>query len=1149
MQPLALALLGAPNITLDGNPVQTDRRKAIALFAYLAVTGKPQTRDHLAGFLWPDYERDSAYSYLRRTLWELNKMLEKGWIDSDRETVQIAGDADFELDTVEFEKLIKQFDTDGETALLETAIALYRGDFMSGFVVADTAPFEDWQTQQAEFYRRKFADALENFVEHCSNIGKYKSALPHARRWLALDRLNESAHRAIMRILAGIGDRTGAIRQYEVCSKTLKDELDISPQPETDELYQAILGGEVSGTQKTSDKAKQTAPRPISHLPQMPTPFIGRRPEIEQVKSLINDPGHRVITMIGPGGTGKTRLSIQAASEVGEAFPDGVYFAPLASVQTAEAVLPKIAKAVDFSFYQEEESRQKQLMDYLREKQLLLVVDNFEHVMDAASLINDISTNTTNVKLVVTSRARLNVLGEQLYTVTGMRTPTIDDASSWDDPEEKAKPFSGVQLFLDSARRVHADFSLTKENLAPVVEICRLVQGMPLALELAAAWLELLSPQEIVEEIRRSLDFLETDQTGVPDRQRSIRAVFESSWKLLSEGERDVFLKLCVFIGSFSREAAQKISGASLKTLLGLANKSWLQHTEDGRFQLHELMRQYGEERLQEEEAAWREAKNRHADFFADYVAKQASKLTGSEQPAGLEAVELEFESNIKSAFDWLVAEKRWGELIEQMMLGLFQFNAIRWRVSEMVVWYREARLAFTRTDPQGGQVEFAVLSTMELLNEAANGSRSAELLERFNELYQLIVENDLDESMGFCFSIVAGLVDFWHVDLDLGERFERHINRLRETNRLWELGYSIGLQGGWWKEHSFDEDKLNEALRIFKQIGAISEVSGIYQKLGIHAFQQKRHIAEIMGYFEEARKLSERLMNDPFGVGVSWENLADVYIQQGEVDKGFALLHGAQRSAEERGNIRMLVNYLNWEALYAVRYSTIDHALDIRLRSLVLARKLNSPMDLSWQLLELGDVYRIAGDFSKAHEYYDQAEPIFEDISDPLGLGYRQRGLGDIAIQEGNYSDALKHYKKYLSYATERNHLWSIGQAHGKLAFAHAHLGDVSASRAELQKSLSDLQSWREDQLFVLVLLAEPMCLIQEEKPEQAIELAALIASHRASWNETKQLAQAIMEKASDDLPEKTVKAAVKRGEGLELEKIIADLTERLAN
>ena len=614
----------------------------------------------------------------------------------------------------------------------------------------------------------------------------------------------------------------------------------------------------------------------------------------------------------------------------------------------------------------------------------------------------------------------------------------------------------------------------------------------------------------------------------------------------MSEGEREVFLKLCVFIGSFSREAAQKISGASLKTLLGLANKSWLQHTEDGRFQLHELMRQYGEERLREDEAAWREAKNSHADFFADYVAEQAIKLTGSEQPAGLGAMELEFESNIKSAFDWLVAEGRWSDLIERMTLGLFQMGAVAWRADELVFWYREARLALVSEMERKEPLAFAILSTLEIISEEASGLRETDTVERFNTLWQNVIEDSLDEPMGFWLSVLIGIAKFRNLDLHFDERFEQGITRLRKKNLQWELAYSLGIQANWWHVHGYNEDKLYEALEIFKGVGAVSEQIGIYQRLGRQAFFQKRPPDEIIGFYQQARKLAERLGNDLFDSSINWQELADVFIQRGEIERGFELLQEAQQFAEKNGNIHLLVNYLNWESLNAVRYSTLEHAREVRLRSLELGRKLNNPTDISWSLLELGEIYRISGDFTKARDSYDQAHLIFEKIKAPLGFGYIQRGLGDIAIQEGKYSDALDHYKEFLHYVSEVNHLWSVGQAHGKLAFAHAHLGDVSASRLELQKSLSDLQSWPEDQLYVLVLLAEPVCLIHENNHEQAIELAALIVSHRASWNETKQLAQAILEKASDGMPEKVVKAAVKRGEALELEEVITVLMER---
>jgi DNA-binding SARP family transcriptional activator len=265
MPRLEIALLGPPEIKLNSKPVKTDRRKAIALLAYLAVTSKPHSRDHLSALLWPDYDQESAFAYLRRSLWELNQILGKGWIEADRERAALASAGDLWLDIAVFKGLIHA--RQGVVDALTEAISLYRSDFLAGFAVADTASFEDWQIQQAEYFRREFAEALEKLVKAHAQVGAHDTALPYARRWLALDQLNEAAQRAIMRLLAGMGDRTGAIRQYGTCAQSLKAELGIDPQPETTELYQAILHGEISGRQLPSGVAPliKSSLREIDH--------------------------------------------------------------------------------------------------------------------------------------------------------------------------------------------------------------------------------------------------------------------------------------------------------------------------------------------------------------------------------------------------------------------------------------------------------------------------------------------------------------------------------------------------------------------------------------------------------------------------------------------------------------------------------------------------------------------------------------------------------------------------------------------------------------------------------------------------------------------------------------------------------------------
>ena len=917
----------------------------------------------------------------------------------------------------------------------------------------------------------------------------------------------------------------------------------MTPDPKTIALYEKISSGEIEGTDFPQDVSVNTPDQKSIHLPGTTTPFIGRRTEVEQVKELIQNPDHRLITLLGPGGTGKTRLSIQAASELDGNFPDGVFFVGLASVQSTDGIPPAMAKSLDFTFYVEKETQRGQLLNFLREKQLLLILDNFEHLLNAAELVAEILTTATEIKLMVTSRVRLNVPGEQLYRVGGMHIPESVEVGNWDEPEMQATHFSAVQLFLERARRVQPGFVLTRENAPSVLNICRLVQGMPLGLELAAAWMELLQPAEIAAEIAHSLDFLETDQAGVSDRQNSLRAVFESSWKLLSETERDAFLRLCVFVGSFSREAAQEVSGASLRTLLGLTNKSWLQQTEGGRFQFHELMRQYGEERLKADSKMWQETKERYIEFFANYVSEQAERLKGAEQRAGLDEMAADFETNIQTVWDYLVRERRWEEITDQMLTGVFHFARVAVRYYELLPWLQEARSAFISSRDGENNLYYAMLCAVELDIEETYKFASEERLERFLDIWKMVREYDLAEAMGLYFVMLAGLVWNKNLDPEAEVLLDRAVDRLRANAGLWELGWALIVQGNVWSEFSFDTDKLLEAEKIFAELDAPFERGLVAHFLGEAAMRQRKPMAEIEKYVEQERELYHAL---GYSLFFPESNMVGYYLKQGETQRGFAIYHEEIRHHERRGNLLQMADTLHYEALTANRYSTRDHALTVRQRSLEVFKKIgtrDSQSAVAFCIYELGEIYRVFGDKEKAIEHFEHARLEFERLNLHVGLGYYYRSQGDLAINESRFEDALEFYKKYGVYLLQENHLWSIAQVHGKLALAHAHLGNINEARSEIKTSLEKTRGWAEFDLELIALLAEPICLINEGKMEQAIKLAAFIKNHPASWHETRWLAQEILDWAVQGLPEEVIHAAIDRGKALNLESLVENL------
>lgn len=325
------------------------------------------------------------------------------------------------------------------------------------------------------------------------------------------------------------------------------------------------------------------------NLPNYATAFVGREQELNELVRLLADPQVRLVTITGPGGMGKTRLSVEAARVLKDRFADGIVFAPLAAVDTAVDIVPTVARMLQLRLHAGEATH-VQLLRFLYGKRLLLILDNCEHLPQGVELARQILHDTQSVNILVTSRSALNLAGEWVRPLKSLPSPASGSVANLDD-------YHAVQLFLARARQVRADFALA-DNRACVAEICRLVQGMPLALELAATWLKILSCGDIVAEIQHSLDFLATTHQDVAERHQSIRAVFGTSWALLTDEERGVLKRLSMFRGGFGRLAAEQVAGASLTTLSSLVDKSWLRQNTAGDFEFHDLLRQYVEDQL-----------------------------------------------------------------------------------------------------------------------------------------------------------------------------------------------------------------------------------------------------------------------------------------------------------------------------------------------------------------------------------------------------------------------------------------------------------------------------------------------------------------------------------------------------------------------
>ncbi len=377
-----------------------------------------------------------------------------------------------------------------------------------------------------------------------------------------------------------------------------------------------------------------------NNLPIQLTELVGRQAELAEAEQLLTRT--RLLTILAPGGAGKTRLAIQAAADIAAGFSDGVFFISLADIRSNLDIIQVIGESLGLALSSDEDVK-AQLLTYLAGKCQLLVFDNFEHLLAGAPLVTGILQAAPQVRVVVTSRAKLNVTGETVFTLAGLQT-------TWESPGE-ALQVSGVQLFIDAARRVRPGFVLEPGDLGPLATILRLTGGLPLGILLAAAWVDMLPVSEIAAEIARNLDFLETETSDVPSRHRSLRAVFDYSWALLSPEERHTFLALSIFRGGFSREAAQAVAGASLRGLSILVNKSLVTASpETGRYALHELLRQYAEAELRRDPEFDKHVNEAHAAFYAAVMEQSFTLFTRSDQPRALRIVEQDLD-NVRSAW------------------------------------------------------------------------------------------------------------------------------------------------------------------------------------------------------------------------------------------------------------------------------------------------------------------------------------------------------------------------------------------------------------------------------------------------------------------------------------------------------------------
>jgi predicted ATPase/DNA-binding SARP family transcriptional activator len=685
---LSLRLLNGFEAFLGDQPLTAfESNRVRALLAYLAVeNNRAHRREKLVTLLWPEVTEKRARQNLSQALYSLRALLgdrdaEIPIINANPQQIQLCDSDQCQVDVLEFQRFFQTYEKHSHRRVeicaqcaiqLEEAIKLYQGCFLEGFSIPDSKSFEEWIILKREQLQRQAEIVLRTLANHHAARGEYSRAIQYVSQEIELEPWHESAHRRLMQFLALDGQRGAALAQCQVCRRVLAEELDIEPQPETTELFELIRDGKIIPI---------PFPLPSHNLPVQLTSFVGRLDELIELDEMLIAPEIRLITIVGPGGIGKTRLAIACAQRQLERVPgnddhdpfsDGVCFVPLTGIYVADQISTEIAKSLHLTVLSSGmtgntgSTIDQQLFDFLRRKRMLLILDNFEQLLDGAHMVKKIIQNAPDVRILITSRQRLKMLGEQVFRISGLTYPPLE-------ADEDPYRYTAIQLFLNSARRLQPSFEINQENLNYLVEICSMLGGMPLGIELAASWVTLLSLKEIAGEIRRNIGFLESDWEDLPKRHHSLLAVCDTTWRLMSPSEQNIFAQLSIFRGGFTLGAAQEVAKASPRDLQALMSKSILDYDQvNGRYRIHPYLRQYGNRQLSADPEGVFQTCEAHSTFFCAELKKQNDIYESGLPHVAVEQVEKEY-ANIKKAWDWAVAQGNL-ESIDQGITGLCHF-------------------------------------------------------------------------------------------------------------------------------------------------------------------------------------------------------------------------------------------------------------------------------------------------------------------------------------------------------------------------------------------------------------------------------------------------------------------------------------------
>jgi len=1022
---LTLRLFGSMEVSIAGKPLPRLRtRKGRWLLALLALRhGQEVERSWLAGVLWPESLEEQALTNLRLSLSDLRSAL-----GDQACRLQSPAPRTLRLDLSGADVDVLAFDNAnacGDITSLQKAVALYRGPLLEGCV-------EEWSLLERQAREQAYLSALETLAARAMAKADTAAAIGYLRQIAAIDPFRESAHRALMQALAAAGDYAAAVAVYRDLRLRLHRELHSEPDAQTQALFHQIRararsagklsvpgleGMAASGEKPLTPPGMAAAPAdlpgglPPSNLPVLWTSFIGRETEREEVESLLAQT--RLLSLTGSGGCGKTRLALQVASEALEDYPDGVWLVELASLSDADLVVQEVASAVGA---REEPgcALLQTLTEHLRPKHLLLLLDNCEHLLPAcARLAETLLKHCPHVKVLATSREALRLPGEQVYRVPSLPAP--DPAQLPQQEKEIAaivSEYDAVRLFVERARLQKPAFTLTPQNAPVVASVCHRLDGIPLAIELAAGRAPVLSVEEIHARLEDRFRLLAGGSRSALPRQQTLRAALDWSYDLLTPKERRLLQRLNVFAGGFTWDAIEAVCSdeevnawEALDLLASLVEKSVVMAEEregETRYRLLETIREYAWERLREteEETGWRD---RHLQFFLGLAEAAEPNLNGAEQAQWLERLESEHD-NLRAALSWCRQERSRAEMGLRLAGALWGFWKVRGHYSEGREHLQEALARNTVCSLASARAR-ALQGAGVLSAEQGDYPVARTLLEE-----SLAIRRKLEDRQGIASSLNnLGRVAYEQGDIPIARSlYEQSLALSRElgdrqgmAQALLNLAGTTRLQGDFATTRALCE----EGLALSRELGDRQGMAQALINLGIMAKGQGDYAAA-RALYEQSLAITREL-GDKSSIAITLNNLGNVVHAQGDSATANALYEESLSLRREIGDRQGVAESLN--NLGNVAYQLGDHAAARALceESLVLSRALGDRQGMADALMILGDATKERGDYPVAWALCEEGLAISREIEDRQGMVYALLSLGDMARQEGDYARA----------------------------------------------------------------------------------------------------------------------------------------------